>query len=125
MKINWTRIHEFGDYDTVGRLVDGRWFWTWNTGPCRDPEALLEMGGEDGEDGGAVFGSYEDLMDALECREDLFEMVRKRFGHLTSTFHVNMHVDSELWRRLSIRAAEMGIRKREAVETALREWLRK
>jgi hypothetical protein len=41
------------------------------------------MGGEDGEDGGQVFDSYEDLMNTLKCREDLFEMVRKRFGHLT------------------------------------------
>jgi len=83
------------------------------------------MGGEDGEDGGQVFDSYEDLMNTLKCREDLFEMVRKRFGHLTGVFHLNMWIDSDLWRQLSIHAAEKGITKREAVETALREWLRK
>ena len=79
------------------------------------------MGGEDGEDGGQVFDSYEDLMNTLKCREDLFEMVRKRFGHLTGVFHLNMWVDSDLWRQLSIRAHRKGITKREAVETALRE----
>ena len=123
--IDWKRSHEFGDHDMVGRLTDGRWFWTWNTGPCRDPEALLKMGGEDGEDGGAVFDSYEELVNAIESRDDLVEMVRKKFGHLSGTFHLNMHVDSELWRQLSVRAAEKGITKRSAVETALREWLKK
>ena len=125
MEINWNRTHEFGDHDTVGRLTDGRWFWTWNTGPGKDPETLLEMGSEDGEDGGQVFDSYEELIDGLEGRDELAALVRKRFGHLSGTFHLNMWVDSELWRQLSIRAAELGIKKREAVETALREWLKK
>lgn len=52
-------------------------------------------------------------------------MAQKRFGHLSGAFHLNMYVDSELWRQLSIRAAEKGITKRSAVETALREWLKK
>lgn len=51
-------------------------------------------------------------------------MAQKRFDYLTGMFHVNMHIDSELWRQLSVRAAERGITKREAVETALREWLK-
>lgn len=80
MKINWHLTKEFGDHDTVGRLTDGRWFWTWNLGPGMDPEKLLEMGAEDGEDGGMVFDSYAALLDAMEGREELVKLVQEQFG---------------------------------------------
>lgn len=31
-EIDWKMTEEIGDHDTIGRLKDGRFFWTWNTG---------------------------------------------------------------------------------------------
>lgn len=39
-------------------------------------------------------------------------------------FPLNMHIDRELWRQASIKAAEQGITKRELVERALTLYLR-
>ncbi len=83
-KINYRNrnVKEFGDHDTVGYLEDGRVFWTWNMGSGMEPEKLLEMGENDGENGGKIFSSIPELIEYLESggREDLAEDVRKNFG---------------------------------------------
>lgn len=79
-KIDWNKTEQFGDHDTVGRLVDGRWFWTWNLGSAMDAEELLELGPHDGEDGGLIFGSFEDLLKGMEGRDDLVRAVVERFS---------------------------------------------
>lgn len=77
MRINWHLVREFGDHDTIGRLIDGRWFWTWNLGSAIGPEKLLEMGAEDGENGGEVFDTYADLLRILDdVRPELARLVR-------------------------------------------------
>ena len=65
-RIDWHRTHKLGDCDTVGRLQDGRWFWTWNTGDALDAESLLEMGSEDGINGGLIADSLPALLDEME-----------------------------------------------------------
>lgn len=47
-----------------------------------EPEKLLEMGENDGENGGKIFPSIPELIEYLESggREDLAEAVRKNFG---------------------------------------------
>ena len=80
MKINYRTVKEFGDHDTIGRLEDGRFFWAWNLGEAREPEKLLEMGPADGENGGEVFESLDELLSELdECRPNLADDVRKHF----------------------------------------------
>lgn len=80
MKINYHTMKEFGDHDIVGCLEDGRYFFTWNMGEGRSPEELLEMGVGDGEDGGEIFESLDELLSDLnECRSDLADDVRKHF----------------------------------------------
>jgi hypothetical protein len=80
-KINYHSVKEFGDHDTVGYMEDGRVFWTWNMGHGAEPEKLLEMGENDGENGGKIFPSIPELIEYLESggREDLAEAVRKNF----------------------------------------------
>lgn len=81
-KINYRNVKEFGDHDTVGYMEDGRVFWTWNMGHGAEPEKLLEMGENDGENGGKIFSSIPELIEYLESggREDLAEDVKKNFG---------------------------------------------
>ena len=82
MRIDWNMTAELGDHHTIGRLTDGRWFWTWNMGSALSPEKLLTMGSEDGEDGGLVFGSYAELLNYIEGGEqyDLVAMTKEQFG---------------------------------------------
>ena len=81
-KINYRSVKEFGDNDVVGYLEDDRVFWTWNLGRGMAPEKLLEMGENDGENGGKIFSSIPELIEYLESggRGDLAEDVRKNFG---------------------------------------------
>ena len=79
-EINWKMTESIGDQDTIGELKDGRVFWTWNTGAGMDAEELLEMGEGDGENGGKVFASREELLDYLEgTRDDLAAFVKRNF----------------------------------------------
>lgn len=79
-KVDWKNTKEFGDQDTIGQLTDSRFFWAWNTGAGKSIEELLEMGEDNGENGGKVFDSLEELLDYLEnARDDLTDFVRENF----------------------------------------------
>ena len=79
--INYHSVKEFGDHDTVGYMEDGRVFWCWNTGPAIELEELLEMGHRNGEDGGIVFPTIEEIVNYIRSgeRHDLADEVEKEF----------------------------------------------
>ncbi|NLK38112.1 MAG: hypothetical protein GX299_08520 [Epulopiscium sp.] len=80
-KINYHSVKEFGDHDTIGYLEDDRVFWTWNLGRGMAPEKLLEMGAKNGEDGGIVFPTIEEIINYIRSgeRHDLADEVEKEF----------------------------------------------